>query len=80
MHPTGHLYPTGFPTYGLVAFLEPLGGSAPAEDGDEVISALKEADVKFKREPFETPVCHMAMVFDPAENIVIIHKRKPGHP
>ena len=30
-------------------------------------------------EPFETPVCHMGLVPDPAGNMIIIHKRKPGH-
>ena len=49
------------------------------EDFDTTIAALKAAGVPFKMEPFETPVCHMAMVFDPAGNILIIHKRKPGH-
>jgi predicted enzyme related to lactoylglutathione lyase len=49
-------------------------------DFDATIAALKGAGAKFKMEPFETPVCHMAMVFDPAGNIVIVHKRKPGHP
>lgn len=51
-----------------------------AVDFDATIAALKGAGAKFKMEPFETPVCHMAMVFDPAGNIVIVHKRKPGHP
>ncbi len=50
-----------------------------AVDFDATIAALKAADVKFKMEPFETPVCHMAMAFDPSGNIIIIHKRKPGH-
>ncbi len=49
------------------------------ENFDETIAALKAANVRYKMEPFETPVCHMAMVFDPAGNIIIIHKRKPGH-
>ncbi|MBC8127827.1 MAG: VOC family protein [Gloeobacteraceae cyanobacterium ES-bin-144] len=50
-----------------------------AVDFDATIASLKSAGVTFKMEPFETPVCHMAMVFDPAGNIIIIHKRKPGH-
>ena len=49
------------------------------EDFEATIAALKAAGVRFKMEPFETPVCHMAMVFDPAGNVLIIHKRKPGH-
>ena len=49
------------------------------EDFEATIAALKSAVVRFKMEPFETPVCHMAMVLDPAGNVLIIHKRKPGH-
>ncbi|MFM2199436.1 MAG: hypothetical protein RLZZ505_2868 [Verrucomicrobiota bacterium] len=49
------------------------------EDFDETIAALKAAGVAFVMEPFETPVCHMGMVLDPAGNTVIIHKRKEGH-
>lgn len=49
------------------------------DDFEATIAALKEAGVGFKMEPFETPVCHMAMVLDPAGNVLIIHKRKPGH-
>jgi catechol 2,3-dioxygenase-like lactoylglutathione lyase family enzyme len=45
---------------------------------DATIAALKAANVKFKMEPFETPVCHMAMVFDPAGNIIIIHSHPIG--
>jgi predicted enzyme related to lactoylglutathione lyase len=50
-----------------------------AENFDIAIASLKKANVVFKMEPFETPVCHMAMVLDPAGNVIIIHKRKPGH-
>ena len=50
-----------------------------AEDFDAAITGLKNAGVTFRMEPFETPVCHMAMVLDPAGNVIIIHKRKPGH-
>jgi len=48
-------------------------------DFDEVVAALRKAETKFRTEPFETPVCHMAIVLDPAGNSLIIHKRKPGH-
>lgn len=50
-----------------------------AAEFEPVIAALRQAGAKFKMEPFETPVCHMAMVSDPAGNTLIIHKRKPGH-
>ncbi len=49
------------------------------ENFEETVAALKAAEVPFHMEPFETPVCHMAMVLDPAGNVLIIHKRKPGH-
>ena len=49
------------------------------DDFDGAVAKLREANVSFKMEPFETPVCHMAMALDPAGNVIIIHKRKPGH-
>lgn len=48
-------------------------------DFEHVVAALKQAGVRFRLDPFETPVCHMAMVFDPAGNTLILHRRKPGH-
>ena len=66
-----------------------MDGMNPSADGpscglecenfDETIASLKEAGVTFSMEPFETPVCRMAMVLDPAGNTLIIHKRNPGH-
>ncbi len=49
------------------------------EHFDDTIAKLKTAAVPFKMEPFETPVCHMAMIHDPDGSVIIIHKRKPGH-
>ena len=49
------------------------------EDFDSAISELRKAGTPFRMGPFETPVCHMAMVNDPDGNTVIIHRRKPGH-
>lgn len=49
------------------------------EDFDATIAELKAAGVAFVMEPFETPVCHMGLVLDPAGNTIILHKRKPGH-
>jgi predicted enzyme related to lactoylglutathione lyase len=40
------------------------------------IATLKQHNVKFRLEPMETPVCRMAMVFDPDGNTLCIHKRK----
>ena len=46
------------------------------EDFDAAIATLKQNNVKFRLEPAQTPVCHMAMVFDPDGNTLCIHKRK----
>ena len=48
-------------------------------DFEQAVEAIKTAGVPVKMGPFETPVCHMAMVSDPDGNTVILHKRKPGH-
>lgn len=47
------------------------------EDFDEAIKHLKDQQVSFAAEPFETPCCHMAVVQDPDGNKLIIHKLKP---
>jgi len=49
------------------------------EDFDGAIAHLKANHVKFHMEPFPTPVCHMAFVFDPDGNAICIHKRKAVH-
>ena len=46
------------------------------EDFDAAIAGLREKGVEFAMEPFPTPVCHMALVFDPDHNQIIIHKLK----
>ena len=46
------------------------------EDFDAAIATLREKGVEFAMEPFPTPVCHMALIFDPDRNQVIIHKLK----
>ena len=46
------------------------------EDFDAAIAQLKQHNVKFRMEPMTTPVCRMAMVFDPDGNTLCIHKRK----
>lgn len=45
------------------------------EDFDDAITQLRQAGVSFRMEPFPTPVCRMAMVFDPDGNTICIHKR-----
>ena len=46
------------------------------EDFDAAIADLREKGVPFAMEPFPTPVCHMALIFDPDRNQIIIHKLK----
>jgi predicted enzyme related to lactoylglutathione lyase len=46
------------------------------EDFDAAMATLKQHNVKFRMEPIETPVCRMAMVFDPDGNTLCIHRRK----
>jgi predicted enzyme related to lactoylglutathione lyase len=47
------------------------------EDFEPAIQELKNANVRFAAEPFETPVCHIAIVQDPDGNKLMIHKLKP---
>ena len=49
------------------------------EDFDAAIAELKAGGVAFKMDPFPTPVCQMAFIFDPDKNVVCIHKRHAGH-
>ena len=53
------------------------GAALEVEDFDEAISRLKDRQVRFAAEPFETPCCHMAVVQDPDGNKLMIHKLKP---
>jgi predicted enzyme related to lactoylglutathione lyase len=53
------------------------GVALEVENFDTAIAELKKAGAKFRVEPMESPVCHMAVVFDPDGNSVCIHKRKP---
>jgi predicted enzyme related to lactoylglutathione lyase len=72
----------GFGPYALAI------GSAPAfkpspdgctaalevEDFDAAISHLRAKNVKFRIDPLATPVCRMAMRFDPDTHTICIHK------
>ena len=48
------------------------------DDFEQAIAHLRQHGVRFHMEPFETPVCRMAFVYDPDGNAICIHKRKPG--
>ncbi len=45
------------------------------EDFDSAIAELHTKGVKFKMEPFPTPVCQMAFISDSDGNTICIHKR-----
>jgi len=77
-------YDLGGATFGLGAYPmwkpSPDGGMVAFEvdDFDQSVADLKKAGVAFTMEPMETPVCHLAILRDPDNNAVMIHKRKPG--
>src|SRR5882762_8719782 len=52
----------------------PDGCSAALEvkDFDDAIAQLRAGGVKFRIEPMATPVCRMAMIFDPDGNTICI--------
>jgi len=54
------------------------GGCAGLEvdDFQAAVKRLRERGASFRVEPFETSVCHMAVVSDPDGNSITIHKRK----
>jgi len=54
------------------------GAALEVEDFEAAIQELKRANVRFAAEPFESPVCHMAVVQDPDGNKLIIHRLKSG--
>ena len=45
---------------------------------DPAVTKLKDAAVPFALEPFDSPVCHVAVVQDPDGNKIMIHKLKAG--
>jgi predicted enzyme related to lactoylglutathione lyase len=45
------------------------------EDFDAAIAQLRANKVKFRMEPFPTPVCRMVFISDPDGNTICIHKR-----
>ncbi len=45
-------------------------------DFDAAVTHLRANNVKFRLEPMDTPVCQMAMIFDPDGNCLCIHQRK----
>lgn len=58
----------------------PLGSSGAFEvdDLEATVRTLKASGAAFDMEITETPVCNLAVVFDPDGSKVLIHKRKAG--
>jgi predicted enzyme related to lactoylglutathione lyase len=52
------------------------GAALEVDDFEQSIKQLKQNDVPFVAEPFESPCCRMAVVQDPDGNNLIIHKLK----
>jgi predicted enzyme related to lactoylglutathione lyase len=54
------------------------GGAIALEvdDFDAAVARLKECGAAFKLEPYETPVCRMAVIVDPDGNSLMFHRRK----
>ena len=53
------------------------GAALEVEDFDKAISWLKDRNVTFANEPFESPCCRMAIIKDPDGNNIVVHKLKP---
>jgi predicted enzyme related to lactoylglutathione lyase len=56
---------------------EGTSAALEVENFEEAIKRLKDRQIRFAAEPFETPCCRMAVVQDPDGNKLIIHKLKP---
>jgi predicted enzyme related to lactoylglutathione lyase len=58
------------------------GGSVGLEvdDFEKAVQTLREKHIEFVTGPFESPVCHMAVITDPDGNYITIHKRKTNLP
>lgn len=58
---------------------KPAGGACAGvevEDFESAVDQLKSAGIHFRKEPFETPVCRMAVIADPDGNALILHQSK----
>ena len=53
------------------------GAALEVENFDDAIKWLKDRNVTFSTEAFESPCCRMAIIMDPDGNQIVIHKLKP---
>jgi len=52
------------------------GAALEVENFDEAVKSLKDRHVPFVVEAYESPCCWMAMIKEPDENNIVIHKLK----
>lgn len=68
--------------FGAPNFKPGVGGATVAlevEDFPAALQHLRSTGVPFFMEQVETRVCFMAAISDPDGNVLMVHKRKPGH-
>jgi predicted enzyme related to lactoylglutathione lyase len=53
------------------------GAALEVENFDDTIKELKDRQITFAVEPYESPCCRMAIIQDPDGNNIVIHKLKP---
>ena len=53
-------------------------GSVAVEDFDDAIEELHRKGVAVEWGPHELSTCHVAMIAEPGENPIFIHRRKDG--
>jgi predicted enzyme related to lactoylglutathione lyase len=53
------------------------GAALEVDDFEAAVKHLKNQQVPFAVEPFESPCCRMAIIQDPDGNNIVIHKLKP---
>ena len=53
------------------------GAALEVEDFDAAVESLKNQQVPFVVEAYESPCCRMAIIQDPDGNNIVIHKLKP---
>ena len=53
------------------------GAALEVDDFEGAVKSLKDQNIPFPVEPFESPCCRMAIIQDPDGNNIVIHKLKP---
>lgn len=53
------------------------GAALEVDDFEGAVKELKDQQIPFAVEPFESPCCRMAIIQDPDGNNIVIHKLKP---